>query len=109
MQGDWWSHGLSGRPNDRYSKYSSSSNTWAAPTSKATTPKIVTLTVQPLAESTHTLRHCNHSHVGISSAENILAQAQRRKRLNMKQKALFYGKRKYWVYVTHSNCQCQSH
>lgn len=106
MQGDWWPHGHSEKQIERrYSTFSSSSSTWATPTStstathstKATTPKIVTLTVQPLTEKALTLAHCSaHSrnHAVTSSTESILAQARRRRRLNMKQKTFCHGKRK---------------
>ncbi|XP_038057659.1 uncharacterized protein LOC119729189 isoform X2 [Patiria miniata] len=89
MQGDWWLRGFPNKCKDRYDAFSNSSRAWEIPkTESGTSPKIVTLTVQPLADNSAVNQHCasRSRHLSMASTESLLAQ--RRRKLCFKNKTL---------------------
>ena len=101
MQGDWWHRGCPNKPKESYSYLLSSSRAWEIPkTESGTSPKIVTLTVQPLLTEQTVNQHCasRSRNLSISSTESVLAQ--RRRKLSFKNKTLLNNTSKYPLVTT---------
>ncbi|XP_071807727.1 uncharacterized protein [Asterias amurensis] len=108
MQGDWWHRGCPNKPKESYSYLSSSSRAWEIPkTESGTSPKIVTLTVQPLLTEQTVNQHCasRSRNLSISSTESVLAQ--RRRKLSFKNKTLLNNTRPVSMSVCRENLEVQ--